>query len=555
MDCGGNYNNFGCSGGLPSQAFEYIKGNGGIDTEDSYTYTAEDGDCKFDANSVGAGVSAVQNITFQDEQQLIDAVGLFGPVSIAYQVASDFSDYESGVYTSTVCSSDPAQVNHAVLAVGYDKTLESESLPYFIVKNSWGTDWGIDGYFYIELGKNMCGLADCASFPVAATMDSTPVSLDSSPTFTNVSHLSTAAVAIGSASSSGTDMYVPFSGGSDLGMLESFDSGATTTYISGVGQAVGALILMAAAASETTVMTGGLLSVGTSVDFGKTFTKNEIAKTITTQDIKYEKSSGIWGIAGPINGLGSVATSSDDAKTFTVHQIKTEPALINPMDIRYASFPSDSTWYATAGFWGDEESTRASDGSYRFSKLLSFVPQSNGSVKAVQEQRTMSSQKQRGANDGYSGAWASVVKTVDGGSTWSVIFNETYPAGGLYPNDIHCHDEMTCTFVLDGGFEQPSVFVTTTDGGATWQRTATDEPSTLFAVRMVGEKEAWAGGGDVQSGGMWHSTDLTTWEKQSMAVSDAVFLTSFALDPVSSAFVYATGFLRSNLCSVLKIIF
>ena len=86
------------------------------------------------------------------------------------QVASDFGDYAGGVYTSTVCGSLPLEVNHAVLAVGFDKTLATESLPYYIVKNSWGTDWGIDGYFYIELGKNMCGLADCASFPIAAKL-------------------------------------------------------------------------------------------------------------------------------------------------------------------------------------------------------------------------------------------------------------------------------------------------------------------------------------------------------------------------------------------------
>jgi hypothetical protein len=48
--------------------------------------TAVDGTCAFDASAVGAGVAAVQNITYLDEDQLVDAVGLFGPVSIAYQV-------------------------------------------------------------------------------------------------------------------------------------------------------------------------------------------------------------------------------------------------------------------------------------------------------------------------------------------------------------------------------------------------------------------------------------------------------------------------------------
>lgn len=56
------------------------------------------------------------------------------------------------------------EVNHAVLVVGYG-TDEESGLNYYLVKNSWGTGWGQDGYFKIERGVNMCGLADCASFP------------------------------------------------------------------------------------------------------------------------------------------------------------------------------------------------------------------------------------------------------------------------------------------------------------------------------------------------------------------------------------------------------
>lgn len=53
-------------------------------------------------------------------------------------------------------------VNHAVLAVGYG---EEDGMKYWLVKNSWGKDWGDEGYFKIEAGVNMCGIAVCNSYP------------------------------------------------------------------------------------------------------------------------------------------------------------------------------------------------------------------------------------------------------------------------------------------------------------------------------------------------------------------------------------------------------
>ena len=50
---------------------------------------------------------------------------------------------------------------------GYNKDDSEYGLPYYIVKNSWATSFGMDGFFLIEMGKNMCGLSDCASFPNA----------------------------------------------------------------------------------------------------------------------------------------------------------------------------------------------------------------------------------------------------------------------------------------------------------------------------------------------------------------------------------------------------
>ncbi|KAG8516404.1 Pro-cathepsin H [Galemys pyrenaicus] len=149
--------------GLPSQAFEYIRYNQGIMGEDAYPYRAREGRCKFQPGKAIAFVKDVANITMDDEQAMVEAVALHGPVSFAFEVTEDFMMYRRGVYSSTSCHKTPDKVNHAVLAVGYG---EENGVPYWIVKNSWGPQWGMNGYFLIERGKNMCGLAACASFPV-----------------------------------------------------------------------------------------------------------------------------------------------------------------------------------------------------------------------------------------------------------------------------------------------------------------------------------------------------------------------------------------------------
>jgi cathepsin H len=180
VDCAQDYNNFGCDGGLPSQAFEYIKYSGGLDLERDYPYAGDqsDGLCEASFNVLGrAAVAEVFNITSYDEADLEYAVQYIGPVSIAYQVSPDFRFYDHGVYdsynvttNSTMCGHTPMDVNHAVVAVGLDET--EDGIPFYIVRNSWGTSWGMEGYFWIKRGENLCGLSDCASFPIVPTAPS-----------------------------------------------------------------------------------------------------------------------------------------------------------------------------------------------------------------------------------------------------------------------------------------------------------------------------------------------------------------------------------------------
>ena len=109
IDCAGNFDNHGCSGGLPSHAFEYVHANGGIDTEDGYDYkAAENGKCLYNPKfSSPVQVKGSFNITLGDEDTLLEAVSFLNPVSIGYQVVPDFRHYAGGVYTSENCKQGP----------------------------------------------------------------------------------------------------------------------------------------------------------------------------------------------------------------------------------------------------------------------------------------------------------------------------------------------------------------------------------------------------------------------------------------------------------------
>ena len=163
VDCAGNYSCDGCEGGWPDKAIQYIIDNGGVDTESSYPYMGIDEDCAFNKTNIGANASKVILLPTGNMTALYNAIGHVGPISVALDAEGDFQMYKSGIFNSTTCSN--TMLDHAVLAVGYGQTADGHK--YLIIKNSWGADWGMDGYIYFSTDiDNMCGIAQHCSYPL-----------------------------------------------------------------------------------------------------------------------------------------------------------------------------------------------------------------------------------------------------------------------------------------------------------------------------------------------------------------------------------------------------
>jgi len=159
VDCSGSEGNQGCNGGLMTQAFDYIKSNNGIDTEASYPYKAQDGTCHFSVANVGSTLTSYSNVASGNENALATSI-VAGPTSVAIDAShSSFQLYTSGIYYEPACSS--SALDHGVTAVGYGVT---GSKDFYIVKNSWGTSWGMSGYIEMSRNRNNnCGIATMAS--------------------------------------------------------------------------------------------------------------------------------------------------------------------------------------------------------------------------------------------------------------------------------------------------------------------------------------------------------------------------------------------------------
>jgi len=148
----------GCNGGLQENAFDYVIRVGGIQSEAAYPYTSGKGvvaTCKVDTTKFVANISAWGQVSSSPSGEAAIAPYLVqnGPVTIGIN-ANPMQDYVRGIDDPSRCS--PYNLNHAVLIVGYGT---EAGVDYWLIKNSWGTLWGEQGYYRIVRGVDACGLA------------------------------------------------------------------------------------------------------------------------------------------------------------------------------------------------------------------------------------------------------------------------------------------------------------------------------------------------------------------------------------------------------------
>ncbi|CAH0720620.1 unnamed protein product, partial [Brenthis ino] len=153
IDCAWGFHAAGCDGGSDTAAYHWMM-KYGLPTEEEYgPYSNKDGFCRIKNMTQLYPIKGFTDVTPFSVEALKVALINHGPLSVSIDATTALTLYSSGIMFDSEC--DKTVLNHEVTLVGYGVRDDEE---YWIVKNSWGRTWGIDGYFHISTRNTDCGI-------------------------------------------------------------------------------------------------------------------------------------------------------------------------------------------------------------------------------------------------------------------------------------------------------------------------------------------------------------------------------------------------------------
>lgn len=178
VDCDDKGEDQGCDGGLPSEAGKYLSTHG-LETERRYPYvsgeTEKAGTCKYSPSNGKLTVTGETQVSIWgigEDEDMKDWISNTGPLSVAVAANNAWQTYTGGVITLDECPDN--QPNHAVQAIGLIDN-DPEDGSYWIVRNSWNSDWGEEGMIRLKAYDNTCSIAfEGVGFKTAAGPARTP---------------------------------------------------------------------------------------------------------------------------------------------------------------------------------------------------------------------------------------------------------------------------------------------------------------------------------------------------------------------------------------------